>query len=247
MKAPFASSPPAAQPSLDGPPQDWYSISDWYCVTDPEMARLLNDPAVFRLFRPFFNRETTITAAAMQAKVTVMQMYRQVKRMSDLGLLVVAREEARKGKAIKHYRSVATKFYLPLALLPQATLEEHLLAEDDVWRRRLVRSLVALNPNGMRAQGVYVFRDDLGRTRKVSGPAQGLGQLPEATADGSLLPAVWADWSLVRLSDEDARSLCQEMAALFRRYIVGNDLNQGRAYLVRTALAPLASGDSPPI
>jgi hypothetical protein len=216
----------------------------WHRVTNPKAARVLNDPMVFRSLQPFLNRENTVGVAAKMAGMTNVQMFRHVKQFLLLGLLEITRLEARAGKAIKHYRTVAPGFFIPHTLLPSETLEIEFLTQDDFWRQRLARGLGAVARDAMSSAGSYIFRNDQGDIRKVTGRSDGLNVLPENVSPNSNLTPVWSDWSVVMLEPEDAQEFYQDMAELFKRYKARHARMKGRPYLIRTAMAPLCEDDA---
>ena len=216
----------------------------WHHVTDPEAARVLNNPVMFRFLQPFLDRENTVGIAAKTTGMTNVQMFRHVKQFLLLGLLEITRLETRAGKPIKHYRSVAPGFFVPFALLPSETLEAELLAQDDFWRQRLARGFGAIARDAMTSAGSYFFRNDQGDIRKVTGRSSGLNILPENFQPVAGEPLAWSDWSVVMLEPEDARALYQDMAELFKRYRARHRRGKGRPYLMRTAMAPLCEDDA---
>ena len=216
----------------------------WHHVTNPEAARVLNNPVVFRFLQPFLDRENTVGIAAKAAGMTNVQMFRHVKQFLVLGLLEITRLETRAGKPIKHYRSVAPGFFVPFALLPSETLEAELLTQDNFWRQRLARGIAAIARDAMSTGGSYFFRNDQGDIRKVTGRTGGLNVLPENVTPNTSLTPVWSDWSVVMLEPEDAQEFYQDMAELFKRYKVRHARMKGRPYLMRTAMAPLCEDDT---
>ena len=200
----------------------------WHHVTSPEAARVLNNPITFRFLKPFLDHENTVGVAAKAAGITNVQMFRQVQHLLELGLLKITRLETRAGKAIKHYRSVAPGFFVPFELLPSETLEAELLAQDDFWQQRLARGLGAIARDAMNSAGSYIFRNDQGDIRKVTGRSDGLNTLPENVTPNTSLTPTWSDWSVVMLEAEDARDLYQDMAELFKRYQALHRRKKGR-------------------
>jgi hypothetical protein len=205
---------------------------------------VLNNPITFRFLKPFLDHENTVGIAAKMAGITNVQMFRHVQQFLLLGLLEITRLEARAGKAIKHYRSVAPGFFVPFELLPSETLEAELLAQDDFWQQRLARGMGAIARDAMNSAGSYIFRNDQGDIRKVTGRSDGLNVLPENVSPNPHLTPVWSDWSVVMLEPEDAREFYQDMAELFKRYKARHARMKGRPYLMRTAMAPLCEDDA---
>jgi hypothetical protein len=83
-------------------------------VTDPDQAAILVDPSRVRFLRPFLGRECTVTKAARLVGVTPNGMLYRVRRMLDVGLLQLVREEPRAGRAVKIYRSCHDGYLVPM-------------------------------------------------------------------------------------------------------------------------------------
>jgi predicted transcriptional regulator len=74
---------------------------------------LLIDVQELRWLQPFMNGERNLASVAQELSADLSFLSRKVKRMLKLGLLEVSRTEARKGRAIKHYRASADEFFIP--------------------------------------------------------------------------------------------------------------------------------------
>ncbi|HWG84115.1 MAG TPA: hypothetical protein VNT60_01435 [Deinococcales bacterium] len=206
-------------------------------VTDPRAVRSLTDLWRFRYLIPFLGREATVKAAAAETGTSVLTMYRWVTRFQELGLVRVTREEPRRGRATKYYRSSADAFYVPFAATSSETVESFVLESDDRFRRLLHKGLAKHYQGNGPELGVRIFRDDGERPRfvLVSGGVE--VQPMTVQADDPLKPAVWSDWSIVTLSQQDAKALQQAMRALWEVY--QRPATKGRQYVVRMAMAPL--------
>lgn len=215
----------------------------WHHVSNPEAARQMNNPKIFQMLSPFLNQENTVGEAAKRLGITNVKMFRQVKIFLELELLEIAKLENRAGKAIKHYRTVAPGFFVPHALLNSETIEIEFLAQNTFWEQRLARAVGALNHDAMQNAGSYFFRGENGDLRKVTGRSEGFN-LPENLSPSLNQSPVWSDWSVVMLEPETAQALYQDMAALFKRYKSLHQVNSGRAYLMRTAMAALCEEDA---
>jgi hypothetical protein len=216
----------------------------WHDITNPEAARVMNNPMVFRMLSPFLGRENTVGGAAKLIGISNVKMFRQVKRFLELGLLKITRLETRAGKPIKHYRTVAPGFFVPHTLLASETLEVEFLAQNSFWEHILARAIGATSRDAMRNAGSYFFRNDQGDLRKVTGHIGGLNTLPENVSPNPSQTPVWSDWSVMMLEPEDARALYEDMANLFKRYKLLHQRHLGRPYLMRTAMAPLCEDDA---
>lgn len=83
----------------------------------------------------YVGREATVSMAATALTVPLHRAYRAAQRLADAGLMEVAREEARGGRAIKWYRAVSDEFVVPSALQPESRLAKELRAHTEVMIR----------------------------------------------------------------------------------------------------------------
>ena len=192
-----------------------------------------------RMLEPFVGGECTVKAAAERANVPLNLMHYHAMKFLELGLLEVARLEARRGRAVKHYRAVADGFFLPYSNLPTATTEEHIAAFDAPMREALIRAIAASahQLGGHQAWGRRFALDERGILGMFTGPD------PEEQRDfdiiGVLLtdhaPAFWNSWDVLELEPNEAKAFQREVAALAHKY---RNRGGGGRYLVRFALAP---------
>ena len=204
-------------------------------MTDPRAARLLLDPAEVHFFEPFLGRELTIGAAAAALGCKPNSLLGRVRRMLDCGLLEVAREVPRSGRAIKVYRSVAEVFFVPLG--------RSAIADHGVWaasRARLLQTGLRYSQSQpTRLSGHRIYRDLHGvvNHNSASGPAADHSPL------GPEEPAVFtASHDAVHLDFEDAKRFQRELDALMQRY---KAIGGGQRYLVWLNLVPLPAEASP--
>ena len=83
-------------------------------VRNLKAVAFLTNPDCTRLLKPFLFGERTIKEAAEALRLEPAALYYPVKRMCDLGLLKVARETPRRGRALKVYRASAERFFCAL-------------------------------------------------------------------------------------------------------------------------------------
>lgn len=107
-------------------------------VTDPDVAAVLASPDHLRFLAPFVARDRTLTGVARELGVPLSTLYRRVQRYVRLGLLRVTREEARVGRARKHYRSTRDAFFVPNRVASPA--EERMSAFHAHWERTFARA-----------------------------------------------------------------------------------------------------------
>lgn len=198
-------------------------------MTDPAQARLLTDPGSVAAFKPFLARECTVSQAAGELSCPLNTLLYRVRTFMRAGLLCVTREERRKGRAIKHYRSVHDAYFVPFSLTPYATLEEQLEAQGAPLFRQLVRSYAAAL-RGSDRYGRHLLRAANGAVWTTDLP-------PDQTPAG--LPLVYFDTTMA-LSTPDAQSLGLNLKTVFTRGAEARrQTPDGQAYLLMVALLPV--------
>lgn len=212
-------------------------------VEQSETARLLLEPATLAMLSPFVGRERAAAEVARELAMPLNTLLYGLKQLLKVGLIEVAREERRAGRAIKFYRAVAEAFLLPYAATPAETPEMLLEQEHAPRQKRLIRGLVQaayreLDTQGERVWGVRVELEG-GRlaVRNAIGPDSTWNFLdPDAPA----LVDLWAED--VTLDFEEAKALQKELCDLIGRYRAKSG-QQG--YIVRLGMAPLPSRADP--
>ncbi len=215
----------------------------WQTIHSEPVARLLTNPEEANWITPFLGRETTIKAAAEELGLPMLGMYRAVKRLEQLGLLTVTRSQARKGRAVLHYRSSSNAYFVPYSAAPEGTLEHLLEDTDRLWRDKLIKSLLRsfreAQENSLLELGLRLFRC---HDRVYFVHALGAGETGSPGLTQSFLavdaPAIRHEWLMLHLSFARAKELQHRMAALFNEY--KND-DQGTVYLAGVTLAPMTS------
>ncbi|HEX8640723.1 MAG TPA: hypothetical protein VF704_06160 [Allosphingosinicella sp.] len=189
---------------------------DVHVVTDPAVAALLGQTLQRRLLLAFAASERPIAPVARQLGQPIANVHYHVTRMARLGLLIVAREEKRRGRPVKHYRTVRPRFFLPDELIGR-TPGDGLAAE---LRARLEEE--ALKADG---GGGILFSVDCGRPRmeRIAGEPR-----PRAAAEL---------WEVFAMTDAEAAILAQDMETLFRRHREQCS-GKGRPFLCHAAFAP---------
>lgn len=191
------------------------TTQNWHRVEDPRACELLTDRALLRILAEFTGRENTIAEAAKTLEMTVSALYKILKRFEGLDLVGVTRTEARAGRAIRHYRTVADAFFIPFRTHPPERISgQNWALHQALFRRGLERLyreerfveqdwgvLTAIAPNG----GVYL------EITSASGRAWA-----DLIAEG---PAVVSGWHAVYLGIEDAKALQHELDDVLARYL----------------------------
>ena len=206
----------------------------FFTVTDTEQARLLTEPASKEFFKPFLARERSAAEAAVVMQCSLNTVLYRIKTLLQVGLLEVVHERPRKGRPVKVYRSVHDAYFIPFRMTPYATLEERLEVQAEPIFAGLIRSYAAALKQDNR-YGHHIFIGE-------NGAVWTSDFLPELTSAG--LPTLYTD-VYVRLRDEDARVLGEELKKLLGRALEldkqARDDPEARAYLNMVALLPLGS------
>ena len=206
----------------------------FFTVTETEQARLLTEPTSKEFFKPFLARERSASEAATVMQCSLNTMLYRIKTLLRAGLLGVVREEPRKGRAVKIYRSVHDAYFIPFSVTPYATLEERLEVQAEPLFAGLIRSYAtALKQN--ERYGHHIFTDENGTVLTSD-------LLPELTPTGQAV--VYSDMT-VRLRDKDAYAVAKEISRLFaqagRLGLPLNSSDEGHTYLHVVALLPFSS------
>lgn len=217
----------------------------WHQVASEAAAAFLVQDTNRRYLRPFLEREASVAQAAKELGEGVEQLYYRVRRMLELGILEVVREEPRAGRAIKYYRSAGEGLFVPFFVTGAATVEEMTLASNAQIDERFVRGQVASMRSTFDDRGTWgyrLFRDAEGATH--------FDYAPEGAPDdfdllGLLLepgsPPVVSTWVEMPLRPEDAKALQRELIELAARYRArATDEAGTKGYMLRLGLTPLA-------
>ena len=176
------------------------------------------EPSNLLLLDPFFDHELSVTELAALRHITQNAAFKIVRKLEALGLIECSRETKRGGKAIKHYRTVASQFFVPFSRIP-AEQFVHTLNERN-WQ------MVMQAVSRMFAEGRFVEQGYGAITLRA--PNGRIGLLPGRT-DGSLwdvtkadFPAFLGQWSLLHLDFERAKALQLELLNLLEKYMPSN-------------------------
>ncbi len=165
-------------------------------------------------------------------------MYVRVKRFVALGLLVVAHEQARAGRALKLYQTAAERFFVPFEVMSFQSLEAMLRKLDLFWEDELRRGVIRARREAIGNWGYQVYCDDTRTLRVHTALKPGV----EYDAHAAQEPAVVSLWNeSLRLDFEEAKALQQELLELNRRYV---GKTGAQRYLLRLGLAPWEAEDT---
>lgn len=209
-------------------------VSSLYCeVTEPEAVKVLMDRNQVQLLRPFFEGEKTISEAAEVLELRLQFLFRKVQRFAALGLLVVSREQVRKGRALRYYRTSAPLFYVPASSVDMGTL---LRRSEDFWNRHLTDSLLSVwNRRTEEGLGVQVYPNTLGGVRIALATEPGVTYRALEEDEAVMLNS----WLRLSLSPQDAKVFQRDVEALVERYTNKHREGNRANYIARFALAPL--------
>ena len=211
-------------------------------VTHPEAARLLTDMTGLRYLEPFFRQPRTVGEAAAMLEVKPNSLLYRVRRFVELGLLTVASEEPRAGRAVKRYRTAADAFFVPFAATDASTPEAWLLRWERDLQDQLVQSALT---NSEEPPSTWGLRIGLGQ--------DGLLNVYPASQDGRLVmfgleadrAATLLGWNTgLYLDYPEAKAFQQELHDLIQKYYRKGGAQQ---YVLRIALAPLPRQTVPPL
>lgn len=201
-------------------------------VTNPAAVKVLMDRNQVQLFRPFFEGETTLSAAADALGLPLRFLFRKVQRFVDLGLLQVSREEARKGRALRYYRTPAGFFYVPASAVDMGVLLER---SEDYWQQLVDGLLSVWRGRSERGLGVQVHPNDLGGVRIALAAEPGVAYRALDEDEEIMLNS----WLRLNLTPNDARALQRDMEALVNSYTGKHQPGNKATYIARFALAPI--------
>ena len=200
-------------------------------ITDKKAVAWLCNPNQQRFLEPFWGQECSVAQAAQQMACDLTPMFRQVKRMLELGLLLATRIERRVGRPIRYYRVSAERFFIPFE---HKSMEEILLESNVFFEQRSARAIAGAWLDFSASNHGW----GLSLTRAANGRVQ--MQVP-TTLETSKSPiphkpilSMWREW---KLTPADARALQAELSDILERYAQKQNHDQD-AYLVRLSLCP---------
>ena len=206
-------------------------------VTDPVQAKALTNVNLIGFLQTFIGQERSISEASEGWKLTLDAAYYRVKQLEGLGLIAVSSQSKRAGRNLKRYRAVCDNFFVPLGIVPEASLEEFLEATNvhfqDLMLRAQVRAIrTAFSGASSKHWGIHIGQDAQGQQNVRLADRQ--GNDPDLSDPD--MPLIVAGWPHLELDHADAKDFQRELFELFRRF----DRKKGaRKYLFHFAFAPL--------
>ena len=210
-------------------------------VTDPAQAKALTTAKLIGFLQAFIGQERSVTEAAERWKITLNAAYYRIKQLEDLKLVSVASETARAGRNLKRYRAVSDNFFVPLGIVPEASLEEFLEATNVHFQELMLRSQVRAIRTSFLGHtqsrwGIHVGQDANGELTVHLSDQHG----KDPDLSDPEMPIIVDGWPQLRLDYDDAKTFQRELFAFFRKY---GKKRGARKYLFHFALAPLEEGD----
>lgn len=206
-------------------------------VEDFDVAKFLLDYSTQRLLHPFMGREESVSNAARSLGLSVSALLYRVQKLQDWGILRVAREEARAGRAIKFYTATAQRFFVPFGATRSETLEKYLTEAKQHFEQLLTKSIArSLRRNELDC-GMWIYRDESGtictQMATYSEPSIGM-EYHAAQMSTTILDFYYPS---LMLSQEDAKALRRELNELVEHYA---NKEGKQPYLLHIGLAPIA-------
>jgi len=197
-------------------------------VTTPEAAQILLEPKHARFIAPFLGHERLVAEVAREIGAPLSTTFRHVTRYCEVGILEVTREQTRKGRALKHYRTVADAFFVPNRL---RTTFQNVWADELEQATR--RGLEHVYGEYLVDWGELIFRNEAGifSTGLAKAPGEPVTSLgPDAPALlNKAHDAVYLDF-------DDAKRLQHDLHTLLEAYAAKKGAQR---YLLRLSLVPL--------
>jgi len=195
-------------------------VRDIVTVTDPRLVNVLAYGDAANYLCAFVDAPTTVSEAATHLDLPLQRVHHWARRLVDLGALTVVGRRPRQGRPMTLYRSVARRFRIPAAVVPEGQYER-LSAELD---RRTRRAVAAAAPE-------LAVDGDLVLTLLADGTS--IDRMPAGIADpppserGDWIPSdLVTTWRTLELTESEAETLAAELWALADRY---SDLGRQRS------------------
>ena len=184
-------------------------------IVNPRAAAVFASPRQRKILLSLVDQERSLSQLARLTENPLNLLHHHLRKFMRLGLVRIAREEARGGAPIKYYRATSRAFFVPAELMdvePGAGLTSKL---RDLLASSLARSL----------QGVVYSHGGEGPRMRVVRDA----------APRTMATELWGE---LHLSAADATSLAGDLRALFHRF-EARSRKTHRRFLIHAAIAPV--------
>lgn len=209
--------------------------SSWQRVTDPEGVRIFLSGGALPLLEALMVQEWTVAQLAQACRLPLNAAHYRVRRLLRAGLVHETRQQARRGRPIRHYRATSERYLVPYHATPLNTVEELVGLHEHSFAQRFLHAVVqAAAPlvQDEREIGLRFFREGDHVTFDVT-PRAGAFSLAEFLRPDR--PALLLDWGTLELTPDDAKALQHDLSELLSRF-------SGRAgperFLFRVGLCP---------
>ena len=182
-------------------------------IVDPRAAAVFASPRQRKILLSLVAEERSLSQLARLTETALNLLHHHLRKFLRLGLVRIARVQARAGAPIKYYRATARSFFVPAELMeadPGAALNAQL---RELLARSLTRSV----------EGVAYSHDGKGPRMRLVRDAD----------PRTLATELWVD---LQLSEADAAALAQDLKTLLHRYEARAGRKR-RRYLVHAAIA----------
>ncbi|MFC6704775.1 hypothetical protein [Flexivirga alba] len=195
-------------------------------ITDPVMVRSLVRDEAATYLAPFLHEDHSVSDAAELLHLPLAKVHYWVRSLYDVGLLEIAAETRRKGRAIKRYQAIASEFVVPAEVLPSGHFER-------VMRRsnaEMTDALIAAAPEWVLAGDFRIRASSPQRGSQDRVGRENAGQETTTHQSGCRL----------RITEDEARQLGAELRDLRDRWIArSQDESDLTPYQLNIALAPM--------
>jgi hypothetical protein len=190
------------------------NMSSSITIQDPRAAAVFSQSHLRRILLQFALQPRSIAEVASDLQIDIKQLHQIVCKFHRLGLVVVAHERKRAGRAIRLYQATAKSYFIPAAATPG--LFSLGLAKE-------LREALAFDA-AKAVKGMLFSLDDDGRV---------LGQVVE-NPGAAFVPL--DSWRILRLSASRAAQLKQEIFNVLDRFQSEIDTS-GQVFLVHAGMA----------
>jgi hypothetical protein len=189
-------------------------------LRDPRVAGWACQPLGLSVLREFMAGATPLAPVAERLGLPPSTVLRWARRWLEVGAVVVDSERPRAGRAVKWYRAVSTRYFIPYEIdgmdLPEDVVRRLVQMRVEPQVRGLIEAARVTYTRGtMKDWGTVIHADRHGEL--VVRPDFALGRTPDLLSDKG--PAYLNFYSDdMRLSAEQAKRLQRELVALIKSY-----------------------------
>jgi hypothetical protein len=214
------------------------SSSSPQVITDPEQVAFLTDPRLRPFVTAFLGRSASVSQVAAELNVKVNAMLYRAQQLRACGLLKIDHLESRAGRAVRHYRCVADRFFVPFSATPFETLEAQVRQSEALLHHGFAQALGAQRQQQRLEEGwgTLLSRDAVGN---VNVESLHLGVNSTQVASNPLPLSVW---SSLYLRPDTAQVFAERLRALFAEYTEQPNEEDGVLYLLHVGLTKSDAG-----